>query len=161
MTPSQPSRELLEVDYITPSRAEIPMAPPVVRKPFTFWNSPSRAVEQPFYIASPSPATDMRTDDFVMLRRTRGIIMEDEETDILEHRLESTQGIKNKKGGSDKKGVKKKTSVMEKGSAKNKGKKWVRFLDVGISCPSDESDDELAFCKPLWTRKNEKQQSGQ
>ena len=161
MTPSPTSTELFKAEYITPSQAEIPTAPPAVRKPFTFWNSPSRASEQPFYIASPSPATDMRTDDFVMFRRTRGIIMEDEEIDILEHRPEPTHETKDDKRGSDKKAVKK-TSVVETKTAKNKGKKWVRFLDVGISCPSDESDDELAFCKPSWvTKKNGKEQSGQ
>jgi hypothetical protein len=155
------STELFKAEYITPSQAEIPTAPPAVRKPFTFWKSPSRAAE-PFYTASPSPATDMRAEDFVMLRRTRGIVEEDEETDILEHRLEPTREIRDEKRGTDKKGAKKKTSVVEKESAKNKGKKWVRFLDVGISCPSDESDDELAFCKPSWvTKKNGKQQSGQ
>jgi hypothetical protein len=149
-----PSRELFEAGYVTPSQAEIPAAPPAVRKPFIFWNSQSRAVEQPIYIASPSPATDMRTEDFVMLRRTRGIFTEDEEdTDILEHRLETTHEIKDEKKGTNKKRVKKKTIVVEKGSAKNKGEKWVRFLDVGISCASDESDDQLAFCKPLWTKK--------
>jgi hypothetical protein len=30
--------------------------------------------------------------------------------------------------------------------------KWVRFLDVGITCPSDESD-ELSICKPPWAKK--------
>ena len=75
-----------------------------------------------------------------MLRRKRGALIE--ETDILEHRPESSESVTQKEVG----------KIME--SAKNKkGGKWVRFLDVAISCPSDESDDELAFCKPLWTKK--------
>ncbi len=158
MTPSQTSTELFKPDYITPSQPKTHIAPPAVRKPFAFWNSPSRAVEQPFYIVSPSPATEMRTEDFVMLRRTRGIIMEDEEIDILEHRPDATQENKDKKKG--KKGLNKKTLVNaeEKETVKNKGTKWVRFLDVGISCPSDESDDELVFCKPSWTKKQQSRQ---
>lgn len=35
-----------------------------------------------------------------------------------------------------------------------RGGKWVRFLDVGITCPSDESD-ELSICKPPWAKKGE------
>jgi hypothetical protein len=134
---------------MTPSQPEINQEPPAVRKPFNFWNSPSRTVE-PFYIASPSPPTDMRTEDFVMLRRKRGNFMDDEDADILEH---LDPPVTKGKAKSKETAASKKDPPEIRESAKNKGKKWVRFLDVGISCLSDESDDELAFCKPSWTKR--------
>lgn len=86
----------------------------------------------------------MRTEDFIMLRRKKVNIIEDEEGDyVLEHRQTPAENMN-----------------VERESLKNKkGRKWVRFLDVGISCPEDESDDELAFCKPEWTKKK-KHESG-
>jgi hypothetical protein len=42
------------------------------------------------------------------------------------------------------------------GQRGGKGGKWVRFLDVGITCPSDESD-ELSICKPSWAKKKDEE----
>jgi hypothetical protein len=36
----------------------------------------------------------------------------------------------------------------ERGARRGTGNRWVRFLDVALTVPSDESDDELDFCKP-------------
>jgi len=124
---------------------------------------------KPNYAASPSPVTDMRTEDFVILRRKRGVLTETGGSDIIEHRSIEDKSTVNPKLSRPnpwtmpKKPVRKSAEGnatkkdMDKGKAK--GNKWVRFLDVGISCPSDESDDELAFCKPSWTNKTGKQQS--
>jgi hypothetical protein len=43
------------------------------------------------------------------------------------------------------------SKVKEEGST-SQGNKWVKFMDFALTCPSDESDDELAFCKPSWTK---------
>jgi hypothetical protein len=170
MTPCPPSTTRTSADYITPSQPEDQQTqgPPAVRKPFNFWNSRSEAVE-PDYVASPSPTTDMRTEDFVMLRRKRGVLTESEESDIIEHRRIEDKTEANPKSSQPnpwtkpKKGAKKpaEETATKKDTEKGKVKvnKWVRFLDVGISCPSDESDDELAFCKPSGTNKMGKQQS--
>lgn len=146
MTPSTDSIHSItasSTNYITPLQLGVvnqsapPPPPPVIRKAINFWNTP-----EPFYNDSPSPAADMRTDDFVMLRRKKGTLID--EIDILEHRPATSTESKEQK----------KNVTGRVGEKMNKGKKWVRFLDVGISCPSDESDDELAFCKPSWTKKN-------
>lgn len=173
MTPCPPSVNPNATDYHTPSQPDDQQSqgPPAVRKPFTYWNSPSRAVE-PLYAASPSPATDMGTEDFVMLRRKRGVLTGDEESDIIEHRPiedNDTANLKHDKPNpwtKSKKGANKppqRASTLKKDGEKGNGKpnKWVRFLDVGISCPSDESEDELAFCKPSWTSKAGKRPSKQ
>jgi hypothetical protein len=43
----------------------------------------------------------------------------------------------------------------ERGTRRGTGNRWVRFLDVALTVPSDESDDELDFCKPNKNRKHE------
>jgi len=143
-------------DYLTPSqgRPQDIQSPPAVRKPFGFWKSPSREVG-PFYIASPCPATSMNYEDFVMQRRKRETPIEE---GLLEHHYsEIKAGAVNQKAKSTNIASKEdnNTNSTDEGR-KQIGNKWVRFLDVGISCPSDESDDELAFCKPLWTKETSK-----
>lgn len=107
-----------------------------------------------------------------MLRRKRGVLTGDEESDIIEHRPiedNNTADLKHAKPNpwtKSKKAANKppqRASTLKKVGEKGKGKpnKWVRFLDVGISCPSDESEDELAFCKPSWTNKVGKRPSKQ
>jgi hypothetical protein len=142
MTPSPDSiHQTTSTNHITPLQLDPPINPlaprPAARKSSNFWNDASYPTE-PFHMASPSPATDMRTEDFVMFRRKGGNLIEE---DILEHRPLTESKTMDKK------------NCGYGSSQNNKGKKWVRFLDVGISCPSDESDDELAFCKPSWTKK--------
>jgi len=41
---------------------------------------------------------------------------------------------------------------IEVDTKKSGSGKWVRFLDVAITCPSDESD-ELSICKPSCMKK--------
>src|SRR5436305_9956354 len=137
MTPLQPS---IGPNYITPSqRTNIPPpSPPAVRKPIITFNPAHLA---PF---SPSPSTDIGTEDFVVLRRKKGTKIEHEEHELLEHKPKTKKGAMKVKGTNGAGGRKK----GEKGNKE----KWVRFLDVGISCPSDESD-ELAFAKLTWTNK--------
>jgi hypothetical protein len=45
----------------------------------------------------------------------------------------------------------------ERGTRRGTGNRWVRFLDVALTVPSDESDDELDFCKPNKTAKTNHQ----
>ena len=141
---------------MTPSQGESQYLqnPPEVRKQLGLWKSPSRAVE-PFYIASPSPATNMNYEDFVIQRRHLETPAE-EGPDILELGISEAETITTERDGPMKAVTKKNSRWGSKGKS-GRGNKWVRFLDVGISCPSDESDDELAFCKPLWTKKTGKQ----
>ena len=113
----------------------------------------------------------MRTDDFVMLRRKRGLLTGDEESDVIEHRPIEDKTIASQKPNSWTKSKREAMKVADKSARKNvavkagkrngKPHNWVRFLDMGISCPSDESDDELAFCKPSWTTKTGKSKSEQ
>jgi len=175
MIPCPPSSNPITTEYITPSQPEDQQSqgPPGVRKTFGYWNSPSGAGE-PIYAASPSPATDIRTEDFVMLRRKHDVFQGDEELDIIEHRPTQDKDTAHQKPDKPNPWTKSKklvnklaegTLMFKKGEGKQyKGKpnKWVRFLDVGISCPSDGSDDELAFCKPpKGSGTREKEPSGQ
>lgn len=140
---------------MTPSRgvSQDIQSPPAVRKPFGFWKSPSREVE-PFYIASPCPATSMNYEDFVMQRRKRDTPIEE---GLLEHHSSDIKaGAGNEKAKLANIALKEDNSNSEDKGRKRVGNKWIRFLDVGISCPSDESDDELAFCKPSQTKETSK-----
>jgi hypothetical protein len=166
---STPFKSINPEDYITPSQSDGPANkdPPGVRKPVSFWKSPSRPTE-PFYIASPSPATDMRTEDFVMHRRKREVFTDDD-LEPVPHPVPSRgkarrpRGKKEIQGGEQGKGTEIEEEMEEIASDRRKKKgagKWVRFLDVAITCPSDESD-ELSICKPLWTKKTTGQTSKQ
>lgn len=104
-------------------------------------------------IASPTPVTYMQIDDFVMLRRKRDVFIDDEGGDLLEHQPNLTI---NETEDQLMKTVMKKPSASKSDHGKGKAKpnRWVRFLDVGITCPSDVSDDELDFCKPARRKKH-------
>jgi hypothetical protein len=101
-------------------------------------------------MASPSPSTDIITSDFVMLRRRKTPLANFDEPDFLQH---SSQEISEEKaevkGRAKGKRTKRKPKVL---NGSGQGNKWVKFLDVALECPSDESDDELSFCKPSWTK---------
>lgn len=113
----------------------------------------------------------MNTEDFVILRHLkedakslerpgtpiiksrdilRGARNKSEDYDDMEHsasdRINECKGLESRAG--EKRGKK-----MEAG----KGNRWVRFLDVALTVPSDESDDELDFCKP--SPKHQEQQT--
>jgi hypothetical protein len=137
--------------YLTPSQPEPAKAPPLIRKAANFFDTPSRPIE-PLYIASPCPATDMPTEDFVMLRRKREVFA-DEDLEPLPQAVARRgrgrgRGRKSRKDGA---GEERSDVGEPKGG---KGGKWVRFLDVGVTCPSDESD-ELSICKPSWVKKKD------
>jgi hypothetical protein len=93
----------------------------------------------------------MNTEDFVMLRRKKGSLVDLDEPDILHHRPEP----KPSKPKLETKGKHSKKKVQTSENTKGQGNKWVKFLDVALTCPSDESDDELTFCKPSWTKKTD------
>src|SRR5271170_1222260 len=142
MTPCPPSANPISADYITPSQPEDQQTqgPPALRKPFNFWNNHSGAVEA-HYVASPSPATDMRTEDFLVLRRKRSVLTESEKSDIIEHRPIEDKTKANPKPSQPNPWTKPKRAAMKpaernaskKDTEKGKAKvnKWVRFLDVG------------------------------
>ena len=159
---------------MTPSQSDDPTinkGPPGIRRQVSFWNSPSSRSTQPIYIASPCPATDMRTEDFVMLRRKREISTDEDDLEPARPQPIVRRGGKEKtRVGSRVKD--RRTKGKEKAAQGDQGKelesghqvvaavekkksgsgKWVRFLDVALTCPSDESD-ELSICKPSWTKK--------
>ena len=82
-----------------------------------------------------------------MLRRKNGSPTDINEPDILPHNPNPQRSTKVQSAKSKTKG-KAKISNVEKRGTSGEGNKWVMFLDVALTCPSDESDDELAFCKP-------------
>jgi hypothetical protein len=113
----------------------------------------------------------MNTEDFVMFRRSKeDESMDDrhgtpvtESRDILRGYRSAQTGGRGDKGmedvgGTDRnvkgKGMGGGTVDGDKGrgdtkmTEARKGNRWVRFLDVALTVPSDESDDELNFCKP-------------
>jgi len=104
----------------------------------------------------------MRTEDFVMLRRKREIFTDEDDLEPAPPQLTTVRrGVKAKKcagsrmrdrkmKGKDKAARGDQESEVDK--KKSGSEKWVRFLDVAISCPSDESD-ELSICKPSWMKK--------
>lgn len=105
----------------------------------------------------------MRMEDFVMLRRKREVFTDDDPLEPAPQPPAQPGGTKTRSGGVR---AKKKVLPMETemgdvrvegviaagGKKKGSGEKWVRFLDVAITCPSDESD-ELSICKPSWSKK--------
>jgi hypothetical protein len=153
--PITPGPQVMSTDYITPSQPETHMrTPPLVeRKPFQYWKSPSE-VMVPFLSVSPSPAIDMIQEDFVMSRRKISDLIEDD-NDIIEPPDTKPQGKKKGKtqisGKQSNKRGNKQTSMTKKGESK-----WVRFLDVAVTCASGESDDELAVGEFMTRKKVEK-----
>jgi len=107
--------------------------PGLVSKSLHFTDKGSNTLQR--FLESPSPS-DMNFDDFVMLRRKRET--NPDESDI--HPLPRAEPAKP---------VTKTTKMTTRSAIRGKGKqresRWVRFLDVALTCPSDESDDELLF----------------
>jgi hypothetical protein len=144
--------------FVTPSPSNLTSTEPPepARKSISIWQplSPSASA------VSPSPIIDMNTEDFVMLRRRKSPLHSDDILDSLPPAATtSTPKPKGKataktkpKGATKGKGRGKSkpptTTETTKPGERSTGNRWVRFLDVGLSCPSDESADELAFCKP-------------
>jgi hypothetical protein len=125
---------------------EINREPPQVRRPLSLWKDLS-GITEPVDVSSPTPANELAIEDFVM-RRPRKESYSDNGDDMLRHNPSQTSPRQVKSSGTDK--------STSNEAVTNKGNKWVKFLDIGISCDSDESDDELAFCKPQWTNKTAK-----
>lgn len=131
--------------------AEVPSPTPLEEQTrFRFWRSPTKKGGA-CYVPSPTPATDMSTDDFVFQRQkvsiatvNRDIEQEKSREDLNGNLQRGKQ--KGKKGKNSRRTeVKHETSVTEEN-------KWVKFMDFALTCPSDESDDELAFCKLSWIK---------
>jgi hypothetical protein len=93
----------------------------------------------------------MPTEDFVMLRRKREVFT-DEDLDPMPHASATRGRVRGRGRKSRKDGAAAEESRRVGVQRGGKGGKWVRFLDVGITCPSDESD-ELSICKPSWMKK--------
>ena len=124
-----------------------PKGPPIGETTFHIWKKQDDSRIQ-VKIKPMSPVADVNVDDFVMYRRQRQTYacLGEEGRDTIDYR-ESTVQHPVKQTNSDY-SQKQKVTEGEKERNRKPGKKWVRFLDVGISCASDEADDELAFCKP-------------
>jgi hypothetical protein len=92
-----------------------------------------------YRIDSPSP-NDTNLEDFVMFRRKAET--NPDESDICPLPPAQTQLVKEAQITRRET----RSSIRKKG--KQKESRWVRFLDVALTCPSDESDDELLFLPP-------------
>ena len=111
----------------------------------------------------------MNTEDFVMLRRYKGDTSSNERPgtpltksrdNLTGHRGGRSRGVGHRNLGGQERGgssVHRNTDTgienkgMEDGEIEmgtRNGNRWVRFLDVAVTAPSDDSDDELDFCKP-------------
>lgn len=101
-------------------------------------------------LESPSP-TEMNFKDFIMMRRKRET-SPDEESDLLPHDIPAGKQKPLHKDRMASTSISTKSAEVRKG--KQKESKWVRFLDVALTCPSDESDDEILFLPPPADRKN-------
>ena len=163
-TPSFPITDTVYDCDGTPE-AFLTRAPPQVRKQFQFWTS-SNPNEPHIASPSPSPRTGMNTEDFVMFRRGKesNNPHEKERTPIAtsKHFLRGesdtrSRGVREVKemGNRDAKEKNRERRLEErrvdegdKTVRNGTVNRWVRFLDVALTVPSDESDDELDFCKP-------------
>ena len=105
------------------------------RKVLHFTDDGASSVQH--FLRSPSPTKNL--DDFVMLRRKRQ--PKSDESDLphvpplLPPEVHKLAGKKSSIKATDPK--------VRRG--KQKESRWVRFLDVALTCPSDESDDEILF----------------
>jgi len=118
----------------------------------------------------------MNTEDFVIFRRGK-----ESNNTIEKPRPPVATSTNSLRGGSDtrSKGMREVKDTGNRGAKKKKSERrseergldegdrtvrigtvnrWVRFLDVALTVPSDESDDELNFCKP---NKNTKTKTNQ
>lgn len=108
----------------------------------------------------------MNTEDFVMFRRGKESNNTNEKPDtpvaksrhisrgesdtrnrgVQEVKDMANRGEKEKsrERGLEERGVDEGDLTVRNGTVN----RWVRFLDVALTVPSDESDDELNFCKP-------------
>jgi len=138
---------------------------PEVPKPFQFWTASNR--RNPVTRSSP-PTTDMDTEDFVMFRRTKeGDKATERSGTPTSQSRDIVKGARGQNRGRGKKGTEGRGAGRAvKSEARGSGtggrevargrtatgatkeNRWVRFLDVALTVPSDESDDELDFCKP-------------
>ena len=130
---------------------DLPTAtPPEQSTGFQFWRTPSRKGEK---IGVPTPSPNRPADDFIFQRRESNTNTADRDIEQDQFHNEVAAVTNQKKG--ERKGSKEKSNrqskVKEKEST-SQGNKWIKFMDFELSCPSDESDDELAFCKPSWTK---------
>jgi len=122
----------------------------------------SQTSSKPFDLttrSSPTAAADPGIDDFVLFRRKReSAVDEKPEPAAVKPSDSQCQSPKAKpKRRSSRKAAAKKSTVENEEITGNE--KWVRFLDVAISCPSDASEDELLFLKPASTIKQSEKQS--
>ena len=122
----------------------------------------SQTSSKPFDLttrSSPTAAVDPGIEDFVLFRRKRESAV-DEKLEPAAVKPSDTQCESPKakpKRRSTRKAAAKKSTVEKEETTGNE--KWVRFLDVGISCPSDASEDELLFLKPPSTTKQSEKES--
>ena len=116
---------------------------------FQFWRTPSRK-SRTFGVPSPSP--DRTPDDFIFQRREA--ITKTVDRDIEQDQSHEVAAVTNQKKVKPKgrKGKSKSNSKVKEEESTIQGTKWVKFMDFALTCPSDESDDELAFCKPSRTK---------
>jgi hypothetical protein len=117
---------------------------------FQFWRTPSRKGET---IGFPSPSPNRPADDFIFQRRESNTktAHKDVEQDQSHNEVTAATSQKKGKGKGSKEKSNRQSKVKEKESM-SQGNKWIKFMDFALTCPSDESDDELAFCKPSWTK---------
>jgi hypothetical protein len=89
----------------------------------------------------------MSTDDFVFQRQKVSIATVDRDIEQQKSREDLTKSQRRGKQ-KGKKGKNNRRTEVENERSTTEGNKWVKFMDFALTCPSDESDDELAFCKP-------------
>ena len=157
------SQEISQIPKVEDHSAKT--SAPEVPKPFQFWTASNR--RNPVTRSSP-PTTDMDTEDFVMFRRTKeGDKATERSGTPTSQSRDIVKGARGQDRGRGKKGTEGRGAgravkseargsgtgvreVVRGGTATGatKENRWVRFLDVALTVPSDESDDELDFCKP-------------
>jgi len=102
------------------------------------------------------PPTEMNFKDFIMMRRKRET-SSDEESDLLLHNTPAGDQNPLRKDKMASTSISTTRAEVRKG--KQKESKWVRFLDVALTCPSDGSDDEILFLPPPADNKNTRKKS--